>query len=94
MIRGVYIYHYIQVTHILLYSRGTDEDNIENTSSVFPYKQPARTTAETTASLLVCDVTVIRENVLSARCIATVRARTTENTAHLLSRMTVYWPVT
>jgi hypothetical protein len=36
----------------------------------------------------------VPENVSSARWIATVRARITENNAPLLSRMRVYWPVT
>jgi hypothetical protein len=36
----------------------------------------------------------VRKNVPSAHCIATVRGRTTGNTAPLLSRMRVYCPVT
>jgi hypothetical protein len=55
--------------------------HMENTSSVVPYNHPARTTTENTASRLLCDV---RENVFSVRCLATVRANTTEHTAPLL----------
>jgi hypothetical protein len=36
----------------------------------------------------------VRQNVPNARCITMVLAWTTENTAPLLSRMRVYWPVT
>jgi hypothetical protein len=36
----------------------------------------------------------VHQNVPSARCIASVRSRTTENTATLLSSVHAYWPVT
>jgi hypothetical protein len=58
-------------------------DHTKNTFYVVLYNYSPRTTAENTASLLLCDVTsyVI---VFSVRWIATVRARTTENTAPVL----------
>jgi hypothetical protein len=65
-------------------STGHGADHIENTSSVVPYNHSARTKAGNTCSLLLCDVTAYARMCFSVRCIATVCALTTENTAPVL----------
>jgi hypothetical protein len=60
--------HVSDCTHWSVTNTGHDTDHIEDTSSVVLYKHSTCTTAESTASLLLCDVTTYAR--LCSACVA------------------------